>query len=230
MTLFQYKNSFRYTSDTMFLFDFILNIGIKGSGIDVGAGCGILGLLLSKHTNTNLTLIEKNSIMAELCNKNATENGIEVNIVNSDFLDFKSNEKFDFVVSNPPYYKHKIQKSENKNIQMARYDDNLPLDLFIKKAYDMLKLKGSFMFCYDSSRLADIFNIVNELKPKAVVENLQFLHSKQEKPSKLVFVHIKKDSKAHTKIKEPFVVFQNETYSQKSLEIFLKADCKSVDI
>ncbi len=230
MTLYQYKDSFRYTSDTMFLFDFILNIGIKGNGLDVGAGCGILGLLLAKHTNANLTLIEKNQIMAELCKKNSAENSIDVNIVNSDFLDFNSNEKFDFVVSNPPYYKHKIQKTENEHIKMARYDDNLPLELFIKKAYELLKLKGSFLFCYDSSRIGDIFNVVNTLKPKAVVENLQFLHSRQEKPSKLAFFHIKKDSKAHTKIKEPFIVFQNETYSQKSLEIFLKADCKSVDI
>ena len=48
MILAQLENGYRYNSDTLVLYDFICSgVGeISGRVLDVGAGCGILGLLL----------------------------------------------------------------------------------------------------------------------------------------------------------------------------------------
>jgi tRNA1(Val) A37 N6-methylase TrmN6 len=230
MTLYQYKDGFRYTSDTMFLYDFALKMGIKKTVLDIGAGCGILGLLLAKKTGASVTLLEKNPKMAELCIKNSEVNSVQCSVVCEDFLTFNIQNRYDYIVSNPPYYKNSVQKSQNQDLQLARYEDSLSLDTFLIKSYAMLKSKGSFIFCYDSSRLIDISFIVASLKPKAAIVNVQFLHSKFSKPSKLAFFHIKKESNAYTQILEPFIVCDEQKYSQKVIDIFSDADCKSIDV
>ena len=48
MNLFQPKNGYCYNSDTMFLYDFTTKFNIKGDVLDVGGGCGVLGLLIKE--------------------------------------------------------------------------------------------------------------------------------------------------------------------------------------
>ncbi|EAK0114761.1 methyltransferase, partial [Campylobacter jejuni] len=48
ITLAQLSQGYRYNSDSLILADFILKQGIKGAVFDVGAGCGIIGILLKK--------------------------------------------------------------------------------------------------------------------------------------------------------------------------------------
>ncbi len=48
MTFYQYKDGYRYNSDTVFLYNFISQEKLKGKLLDVGSGCGILGLLLKR--------------------------------------------------------------------------------------------------------------------------------------------------------------------------------------
>ena len=40
------------------------------------------------------------------------------------FLEFDFDKKFDFCVSNPPFYHSNVIKSENENIKIARYIDD----------------------------------------------------------------------------------------------------------
>ncbi|EAI3064778.1 methyltransferase, partial [Campylobacter jejuni] len=49
ITLAQLSQGYRYNSDSLILADFILKQGIKGAVFDVGAGCGIIGILLKKN-------------------------------------------------------------------------------------------------------------------------------------------------------------------------------------
>ncbi len=58
ITLAQLSQGYRYNSDSLILADFILKQGIKGAVFDVGAGCGIIGILLKKYCNLSLSLID----------------------------------------------------------------------------------------------------------------------------------------------------------------------------
>ena len=55
MKLYQSASGYRYNSDSLFLYDFILNYAnFKGGALlDVGCGCGILGLLLARDYSAN---------------------------------------------------------------------------------------------------------------------------------------------------------------------------------
>lgn len=86
MRIFQFKSGYRYTSDTLFLWDFAAEILAKrykgGKILDVGAGCGILGLLLARDfKNFKISLLEIQSENFQILRKNVTENELDCEIL-----------------------------------------------------------------------------------------------------------------------------------------------------
>ena len=67
--------------------------------LEIGPGLGSLTFPLSELTD-NLTCVEIDHGLAEFLTSKLTN----VNVINSDFIKHKSDEKFDVVVSNIPYY------------------------------------------------------------------------------------------------------------------------------
>lgn len=76
--LAQLSQGYRYNSDSLILADFVLKQGVKGNILDVGAGCGIIGILLKKNViNLNLSLIDIQKENIELIEKNLKTNQIQ---------------------------------------------------------------------------------------------------------------------------------------------------------
>ena len=87
MILKQYKNSYRYNSDTIFLYNFIARHEPKGLILDVGSGCGILGLLIKRDfPDIELCQVEIQERFAKLSVENAKINNLESKVINGDFL------------------------------------------------------------------------------------------------------------------------------------------------
>ena len=214
MILYQPQNGYCYNSDTHFLFNFIKqNLkqfkNIKGELLDIGSGSGILGLLVAKHYDKlKLNQSEIQDEFVFLSKKNSEINKIDSNIFKGDFLTFKESLIFDYIVSNPPFYPSSVVQSENKNLKIARYNDNLPLEQFISKVSSILSDNGKFFFCYDVKLINDIIKYceMNQLN----IEALQFLHPKVDKSASLVMVYARKNSKTRCKILPPFIMFNED--------------------
>lgn len=89
MKLFQLKDGYRYNSDSLFLWDFARkNCSFKASQslLDVGCGCGILGLLLARDFNCALSCIDIQPQNCELAQMNARANDIKASIICADFF------------------------------------------------------------------------------------------------------------------------------------------------
>ena len=227
MILYQPKNGYCYNSDTMFLYDFISRFNIKGKVLEVGGGCGVLGLLIKRDfPKIDLTIVEKQKIMIEFIKKNLKENDIEANIVEGNFLDIKANKEFDFIISNPPFYKGTL-KSENEIIKIARYEENLPMKEFFKKVNLVLKERGEFIFCYDAKRIDEI--ILNMPKPLKIID-IRFMHPRIDKSATLVMIRAKRHAKSFVNIHPPLIGFEGDSYSKEAEKIYKKASTKSVKV
>ncbi len=229
MILQQYKDSYRYNSDTIFLYNFISKHRLKGSMLDVGSGCGVLGLLLKRDfPNIELTQIEIQSRYAKLSRKNADINSIKSSVIEDDFLTHVFETKYDCVVSNPPFYHSGSLKSKNNSLFLSRHSDSLEFEKFAKKVYAILKPKGSFLFCYDAKQVDFILKHLIDAKFK--VNNIQFIHVTAQKSASLVMVLAKRESRSLCDILAPLILYKNGTYTDEVKEIFKKANTNSEDI
>jgi tRNA1(Val) A37 N6-methylase TrmN6 len=225
--LYQPLKGYAYNSDSIFLYDFISHFKPKGKLLDVGCGVGIISLLLSRDFNIETHIIDKQKIMLQYAKKNFAINNLKVKAYLGDFIDYNIDEKFDFIVSNPPFYDSRVIQSQNRHINIARYAHHLPLDNFIKRVKFSLKPKGRFIFCYDAKQIDKILYtlIENKINP----EILRFVHSKIDRESKLVMVLARLNSNSMMKILPPLIVFNDKnSYNLEAKEAFLKASTNSI--
>jgi tRNA1(Val) A37 N6-methylase TrmN6 len=227
MKLYQPKNGYCYNSDTMFLYDFISKFNLKGKVLEVGGGCGVLGLLLKRDfPKIELEIIEKQKIMSEFINKNLKENSLNAKVYTGDFLNFDKKKEYDFVISNPPFYNGTL-KSENEIIKVARYEEYLPMKKFFDKVNEVLKERGEFIFCYDAKRVDDI---INSLPKPLKITDMRFMYPRINKNATLIMCRAKRHAKSMVKIHPPLIGFEGEDYSKEAAEIYKKAATESVKI
>ena len=227
MTLYQPQSGYCYNGDSLFLYDFISKFQPKGELLDVGAGCGIVGLLVARdYEKVSLNAVEKQEVFIKYARKNAQENGIDYKLYESDFLDLAEDKKYDFIVSNPPFYPNGVRKSKDEILLNARYSSNLPLDDFFKKVSRLLKPHSHFIFCYDPSVFGDICVALEKVKMR--VCDVQFVHPRVEKKASLVLVHARNGSKSNMKIWEPLVIMNANEQTKAVQKIYEKTKTESI--
>lgn len=131
-------------------------------------------------------------------------------------------EKFDFVVTNPPYKKletGKVNESEYKYI--SRHEATANLEDFIKVSKYLLKDKGSFFMVHRPDRLVDIIELMR--KYKLEIKNIRFIYPSVDKSPNLVLIKGIKNAKPFLKIDKPLIVYnQNGEYTDEIYEIYGK--------
>ncbi|SFV54480.1 tRNA (adenine37-N(6))-methyltransferase TrmN6 [hydrothermal vent metagenome] len=227
MRLYQPESGYCYNSDSIFLYDFITRLNPKGDMLDVGAGCGVVGLLVARDfPKIKLEAVEKQSEFVAYAKKNAKENGIEYQIYHQDFLELSETKRYDYIVSNPPFYHDGVQKSTNEMLFYARYNINLPIEHFFKKVHRLLKPGGHFVFCYDASQFGLLCASLDRAKMRAV--EVRFVHPKREKKASLVLVHARSHSKSMMQISPPLFAFDGDEFSKEAADIYKKARTNSI--
>ena len=143
------KNVLIPRSDTEILVDNAINV-LKNKnkelrGLEIGIGSGIISISLLKHIeNLEMIAIDINPYALELSKKNAENLGVldRLNIIKSDLFENLIGEKFDFIISNPPYINeedmtklpNKVKKYEPENALYADNDGIYFYDEILKNA------------------------------------------------------------------------------------------------
>ena len=227
MFLYQPTSGYCYNSDSIFLFSFIRTFKPKGTLLDVGCGVGIISLLLTRDFNIQTSIVDKQETMLRYAIHNFTLNQMEVKSYLGDFTELQTQDRYDFIISNPPFYHEKVQQSENTHLNIARYAQHLPIENFIKGVKTFLKPRGWFIFCYDAKQIELLlYHLkINGINP----EKIQFVHSKIDRESKLVMIAARNNSKSMTRILPPYVVFnEDNAYMPKAQEEFDTASTYSI--
>lgn len=227
MYIYQPTKGYSYNSDSIFLYNFISKFKPKGSLLDVGCGVGVVSLLLTRDFKISTTIIDKQKSMLLYAKHNYRINSLDVDAYLGDFIEFSEDKKFDFVVSNPPFYDSAVIQSKNEHLNIARYAHHLPILEFIAKIKRVLKPRGYFIFCYDAKQIDRLLYTLKENKINPEV--IQFVHSKIDRESKLVMISARMNSKSMTKIMPPLIVFDAKSnYLEEAKEAFLKAKTESI--
>ena len=161
--------------------------------------------------------------------KNSETNKINSKLYEGSFSNIEFDKKFDICISNPPFYHSDVIKSENESLKIARYNDSLPLEIFIKKTATILNSEGKFFFCYDVKQINEILLLLN--KYKFNLEALQFVHPKESKDATLVLVYAKRNSKSLTKVLTPLIVFDEKNeFTSFVQDIYKKSSTHSIKV
>lgn len=227
MFLYQPTSGYCYNSDSIFLYDFISTFNPKGKLLDVGCGVGIISLLLSRDFALETSIIDKQEKMLNYAVHNYALNDLAVKSHLGDFLQMQSEERYDYIISNPPFYDAAVQQSEDTHLNIARYAHHLPINDFLRRVKTFLKPKGWFIFCYDAKQI-DL--LLHHLKIYGInPEKIQFVHSKIDRESKLVMIAARNNSKSMTQVLPPLVVFDEKSvYTPHAQKAFEKANTNSI--
>lgn len=74
---------------------------ISGDVLDFGCGYGPIGIFIATNTTSNVDMIDVNERALNLARKNASINGANVNVFESDIYQ-KITKKYDYIITNPP--------------------------------------------------------------------------------------------------------------------------------
>jgi tRNA1(Val) A37 N6-methylase TrmN6 len=227
MFLYQPVSGYRYNSDSIFLYDFAASLSPKGKLLDIGCGVGILSLLLSRDFGLDTTIIDKQKEMLEYAIRNFELNALKVQAYAGDFLEWHSEERFDIIISNPPFYDSGVTQSVDRHINTARYAHHLPFAGLARQVKRYLKPRGRFIFCYDAKQTD---RVLSELKLNNInPELLRFVHPKIDREAKLVIVAARMNSRSMTKVMPPFIVFDEESrYLPEAKRAFERAGTHSI--
>ena len=174
------NNLFKITSDPLLLADFCReNIKKSGTLLDIGAGNGILPLLLCNANLTEISAVEIQKNSFDCLEKNITLNSLSDKIIpyHTDINDFFPDFEFDYIISNPPYYRENSGSlSKSEEISIAKFEIKMTLDNLIVNIKRLLKNHGVFYIIIIPGRLNDVlksmyFQKLNVSKLRTVIHN-----------------------------------------------------------
>ena len=156
--------------------------GAQGHLLDIGAGTGLLSLMLAQSTNTTIDAVEVEENCCLQLNENIEGSGWSnrINTFHADILQFIPERLYDFVISNPPFYENQLQ-SPDAAVNLARHTDFLNLSGLFKKASQFITSEGEFYVLIPFYRLEECLETA--AIPHFFVQHLAVVrHSNQHKP------------------------------------------------
>ena len=164
--------------------------------LDLGSGCGTLGLLLcADRSDCKVTGIELDPAAHQAAQANIAANGLDARLssICADIRDLSSVIKagsFHCCISNPPYFSG---GPESQRVPLARKNDHCSTDALFAAAARALRYGGDFYLVQKPESLAHLCACAGKhgLEPK----RLQLLRHKEGGPVALVLLQCRKGGK-----------------------------------
>ena len=194
-TLSLCPGAFPLSTDSMLLGDFV-RLPRNARVLDLGSGCGTLGLLLcSRDESCRVTGLELEEASHTAAVDNIARNGLDARM-ESLCADLRSVSamfspgSFDVCVSNPPYFRG--GPASRSNPTARREDTCTPEDLFAS-ASRCLKYGGDFFLVHKPERLAQL--IAEGARNSLEAKRLCLVRHKAGAPVNLILLQFRKGAR-----------------------------------
>lgn len=115
--------------------------------LDIGAGTGLISLMAAQKSNAEITAVEidKDAYYQAKENVEKSKFASRIKVLHGDFLHLYNNstDKFDYIVSNPPFFRNSL-KNNDKGRSIARHEDALPFNRMLPVVSRILSYGGTF--------------------------------------------------------------------------------------
>lgn len=140
--------------------------------LDIGAGTGLLSLMLAQKTGAMIDAVELDRAAAYQARENvqASAWGDRIQVIQADIKTYSSNRKYDLIISNPPFFEKSLLSPDKINNQ-AKHSQDLTLQQLMQAAGEHLEATGHVAVLLPWSRMdylvqtaiAEGFNLVAAL-------------------------------------------------------------------
>ena len=145
-TIYQDRTAMKISTDGIVL-GACCEFGKAKKVLDVGTGTGLLSLMAAQKSLADITAVEINQDAYNQAIENVEKSKFasRITVVNGDFIKLFSDsaEHFDYIVSNPPFFRNSL-KSSSQGRSIARHEDSLPFEKFVPTVARLLTSGGTF--------------------------------------------------------------------------------------
>ena len=129
--------------------------------LDIGAGTGLLSLMLAQKTKALIDSIEIDRDAFEQAKENISASPWKerIHIYHADAAEFSFSSKYDVIISNPPFYENELRPpDEKKNIA---HHGGLPLQQLLSIIKNNLSEEGLFFLLLPHKRNEEAERLIN---------------------------------------------------------------------
>lgn len=191
-----------------------------GEILDIGTGTGLIALMMAQRfPNAKVLGIE---IDAEACQqaKENVANSIfanQIEILHQDFLEWKSQIRFESIVCNPPFYLNWHQ-ANNESRSIARHSNPIQLLKWIEKCKELLTDEGVINLILPSSYFDWLNQHINHLH----INRICLVRPNSVKPAHRILIEFGKTKKIL--VEDEIIIEQNERHHYSDLYVNLCKD------
>ncbi|MBP2645458.1 MAG: hypothetical protein H6Q75_898 [Firmicutes bacterium] len=219
LKIIQHEQQFCFSLDAVLLAHFA-TVRPEVTACDLGAGTGVLGLLLAARGAGHVTGIELNEYMVEMAKRSIALNGLEdrLYMVCADVQEIKSlfaAGAMELIVMNPPY---RLPGggfvSANQGVANARHELSGSLEQFVAAASYLVKYRGRVAMVHLPERMPEVLKTMMQydLEPK----RLRLVFPTVEKKPKFLLVEGVRGARPGLEVLPPLFVFRPDgSYSQE---------------
>lgn len=218
LQIIQKKDGYRFSVDAFLLAQFV-TLKKYENLLDIGTGCGIIPVYLSKRGYDNAMLgieIQEDLFQTALKNKDLNDCR-NVQFIHGDiklFTESLKRTQFRVIVVNPPYTKaYTGRKNPKQSRLIARHEMYIDLPDLMSISSSLLNKKGRLYMIYPSRRCAELIYVAksSRLEPK----RLRFIHPRNAEKANLLLAEFAKDAGTEVSIEKPLYIYDNDHYSEE---------------
>jgi len=196
----------------------IIDAGHSQSGLDLGAGTGVLSLMVAqKNKDIYIDAIENDIPTYKECNFNfkSSQYSNRLVAISDSYFEYPFEKKYDLIFSNPPFYIEEGVNMKPSN-RLSKHGSIIKFKKLASLVVDKLAVQGCFWIVlpYELYNLLVDMNVFNKL----FINELYNIHSKESKLNSRVIVKFSFTNKKMV-VKDLVLRKSDNTYTSEYIEL-----------
>ena len=205
--ILQTRRGYRFSVDAPLLADFI-RTRPGDEALELGAGNGVISLLLSVKPFKTIIAVEIQPGLADLARRNVELNSLEdrVEVVRADLRTYEPGRTFDLIFSNPPYIRKAagfLSASAEKSA--AKHELHGGIGEILGKTAEWLSPDGRACFVYPEKRRPDFLAAAAERG--LAISRLRSVFPRAGEPPNLFLIELGRAGRSKPDFMPPLILF-----------------------